>query len=64
MTGSIVCWTDGGYGHVGYVTEVGQDGQIQILESITIVVGLTHKTQLHQVQYLTFIQVHKMKKAL
>ena len=31
--GSIVCWTDGGYGHVGYVTEVGQDGQIQILES-------------------------------
>jgi len=28
------------------------------------VVGLTHKTQLHQVQYLTFIQVHKMKKAL
>ena len=33
VTGSIVCWTDGGYGHVGYVTEVGQDGQIQILES-------------------------------
>ena len=30
---SIVCWTDGGYGHVGYVTQVGQDGQIQILES-------------------------------
>jgi len=27
------------------------------------VVGLTHKTQLHQVQYLTFIQVHKMKKS-
>ena len=33
MTGSIVCWTDGGYGHVGYVTQVDQDGQIQILES-------------------------------
>ena len=33
VTGSIVCWTDGGYGHVGYVTQVDQDGQIQILES-------------------------------
>ena len=31
VTGSIVCWTDGGYGHVGYVTQVDQDGQIQIL---------------------------------
>ncbi len=31
VTGSIVCWTDGSYGHVGYVTQVGQDGQIQIL---------------------------------
>ena len=33
VVGSIICWTDGGYGHVGYVTQVGQDGRIQILES-------------------------------
>lgn len=33
VVGSIICWTDGGYGHVGYVTQVAQDGQIQILES-------------------------------
>ncbi|MEX2804487.1 CHAP domain-containing protein [Streptococcus sp. H31] len=31
--GSIVCWTDGGYGHVAYVTEVGDDGHIQVLEA-------------------------------
>lgn len=31
--GSIMCWTDGGYGHVAYVTAVGADGQIQVLES-------------------------------
>ena len=72
VTGSIVCWTDGGYGHVGYVTQVDQDGQIQILESnyqgqqqINNYRGcLTHKTQLHQVQYLTFIQVHKNEKSV
>ena len=33
-------------------------------KSITIVVGLIHKTQLHQVQYLTFIQVHKTKRSV
>ncbi|EJN94448.1 COG3942 and LysM peptidoglycan-binding domain-containing protein [Streptococcus ratti] len=31
--GSIMCWTDGGYGHVAYVTAVGEDGKIQVLES-------------------------------
>ncbi|WP_273450155.1 COG3942 and LysM peptidoglycan-binding domain-containing protein [Streptococcus ferus] len=31
--GSIICWTDGGYGHVAYVTAVGEDGRIQVLES-------------------------------
>ena len=31
--GAIVCWTDGGYGHVAYVMEVGENGQIQVLES-------------------------------
>ncbi|MGT2949606.1 COG3942 and LysM peptidoglycan-binding domain-containing protein [Streptococcus devriesei] len=31
--GSIMCWTDGGYGHVAYVTAVGADGKIQVLES-------------------------------
>ncbi|EHJ52786.1 COG3942 and LysM peptidoglycan-binding domain-containing protein [Streptococcus macacae] len=31
--GSIACWTDGGYGHVAYVTAVGADGNIQVLES-------------------------------
>ncbi|MGT2929287.1 CHAP domain-containing protein [Streptococcus dentasini] len=33
QVGSIVCWTDGGYGHVAYVTDVSADGQIQVLES-------------------------------
>ena len=31
--GSIMCWTDGGYGHVAYVTAVGEDGKVQVLES-------------------------------
>ncbi|MFC3931314.1 CHAP domain-containing protein [Streptococcus dentapri] len=33
QAGSIICWTDGGYGHVAYVTEVSADGQIQVLEA-------------------------------
>ncbi|MBM7642818.1 surface antigen [Streptococcus loxodontisalivarius] len=33
VVGSIICWTDGGYGHVAYVTDVSADGQIQVLES-------------------------------
>lgn len=33
MVGSIICWTDGGYGHVAYVTEAAQDGRIQVLEA-------------------------------
>ena len=43
-TGSIVCWTDGSSGHVGYVTQVGQDGQIQILKS-------NYKNQQHIYNY-------------
>ncbi len=31
--GAVIVWTDGGYGHVGYVTEVREDGAIQIVES-------------------------------
>ena len=31
--GAIIVWTNGGYGHVGYVTEVREDGYIQIIES-------------------------------
>ncbi|HFI0049051.1 TPA: CHAP domain-containing protein [Streptococcus suis] len=31
--GAIAVWTDGGYGHVGVVTEVGENGLIQIVES-------------------------------
>ncbi|MFC3927294.1 CHAP domain-containing protein [Streptococcus caprae] len=31
--GAIIVWSDGGYGHVGYVTDVASDGTIQILES-------------------------------
>ena len=31
--GAIIVWTNGGYGHVGYVTEVREDGSIQIIES-------------------------------
>ena len=67
MTGSIVCWTDGGYGHVGYVTQVDQDGQIQILESnyqgqqqINNYRGwFDPQTQLHQVQYLHLSRCNK-----
>ncbi|HEL1585696.1 TPA: LysM peptidoglycan-binding domain-containing protein [Streptococcus suis] len=33
QVGSIVVWDDGGYGHVAYVTEVNQWGQIQVLEA-------------------------------
>lgn len=33
QVGSIICWTDGGYGHVAYVTDVNDQGQIQVLES-------------------------------
>lgn len=31
--GAIIVWTNGGYGHVAYVTEVREDGSIQIIES-------------------------------
>ncbi|NQJ21855.1 CHAP domain-containing protein [Streptococcus suis] len=31
--GAVIVWTDGGYGHVGVVTEVGENGLIQIVES-------------------------------
>ncbi|HEM6398940.1 TPA: CHAP domain-containing protein [Streptococcus suis] len=31
--GAIAVWTDGGYGHVAYVTDVAADGTIQVLES-------------------------------
>ncbi|MBO4107018.1 CHAP domain-containing protein [Streptococcus suis] len=31
--GAIMVWTDGGYGHVAVVTEVSDDGQVQVLES-------------------------------
>ncbi len=31
--GAIAVWTDGGYGHVAYVTDVAADGQIQVMES-------------------------------
>lgn len=33
QVGSIICWTDGGYGHVAYVTDVNDQGQIQVLEA-------------------------------
>ncbi|MGT2907463.1 CHAP domain-containing protein [Streptococcus dentiloxodontae] len=33
VAGSIVCWTDGGYGHVAYVTAVAEDGKIQVMEA-------------------------------
>ncbi len=33
QVGSIICWSDGGYGHVAYVTDVNDQGQIQVLES-------------------------------
>ncbi|MGT2771883.1 CHAP domain-containing protein [Streptococcus marimammalium] len=33
MVGSIICWTDGGYGHVGYVIDVQNETSIQILEA-------------------------------
>lgn len=31
--GAVMVWTDGGYGHVAVVTEVGSDGQIQVQEA-------------------------------
>lgn len=31
--GAIAVWTDGGYGHVAYVTDVAADGTIQVMES-------------------------------
>lgn len=31
--GAIAVWTDGGYGHVAYVTHVAADGTIQVMES-------------------------------
>lgn len=31
--GAIAVWTDGGYGHVAYVTDVAKDGRIQVKES-------------------------------
>lgn len=31
--GAILVWSDGGYGHVAFVTEVGEDGLIQVQES-------------------------------
>lgn len=31
--GAIAVWTDGGYGHVAFVTDVAADGTIQVMES-------------------------------
>ncbi|MDG4499446.1 CHAP domain-containing protein [Streptococcus suis] len=31
--GAIAVWSDGGYGHVAYVTGVAADGKIQVMES-------------------------------
>ncbi|HEM4569125.1 TPA: CHAP domain-containing protein, partial [Streptococcus suis] len=31
--GAIAVWTDGGYGHVAYVTDVAANGHIQVKES-------------------------------
>lgn len=31
--GAIAVWTDGGYGHVAYVTDLAEDGRIQVMES-------------------------------
>lgn len=31
--GSLICWTDGGYGHIGYIAEVKADGSAVILEA-------------------------------
>ena len=33
QVGAIICWTDGGYGHVGVVTHVESTTRIQIKES-------------------------------
>ncbi|MBM7642819.1 surface antigen [Streptococcus loxodontisalivarius] len=33
VVGSIICWTDGSYGHVAYVTAVESETKIQVLES-------------------------------
>ena len=33
QVGAIICWTDGGYGHVGVVTHVESNTRIQIKES-------------------------------
>lgn len=33
VVGAIIVFNDGGYGHVGYVTDVRSDGMIQIMES-------------------------------
>ncbi|MCR8966975.1 CHAP domain-containing protein [Streptococcus zalophi] len=33
MVGSIICWTDGGYGHVAYVIDVQSETSIQVLEA-------------------------------
>lgn len=33
QVGAIIVWTDGGYGHVAYVTDVSSDGLIQVQES-------------------------------
>ena len=33
QVGAIICWTDGGYGHVGVVTHVASNTRIQIQEA-------------------------------
>ncbi len=33
QVGTLIVWTDGGYGHVAYVTDVAADGQIQVIEA-------------------------------
>ncbi|WP_153049384.1 CHAP domain-containing protein, partial [Streptococcus suis] len=33
QVGAVIVWTDGGYGHVAYVTDVAADGTIQVMES-------------------------------
>ena len=33
VAGSVVVWNDGSFGHVAYVTDVSEDGRIQVLEA-------------------------------
>ena len=33
VAGALISWDDGGYGHIAYVTDVREDGMIQVLEA-------------------------------